>query len=231
MTPLPPRAAPSRLRAPAVRPDSWDGVSVVVADESAPRRRDLERFVASHYARCYDARVAAFLPTLLGLVRGEEVLGVVGARRAEPGTTLYLERYLDLPVEAVLSSRRGSPVVRTDLVEVGNLAGCEAGSGRALVTTLASWLHARGIPWAVFTGTTALRNAFARLGIEATDLGPADPARLGAEGAAWGRYYDTEPRVTVVSVAATLRAGELDRRLSTGLAAARAAAAAAGRAA
>jgi hypothetical protein len=202
-------------------------VSAVVVREGDPHRAPLEGFVADHYRRCYGARVTTFLPTLLGLVRADAVLGVIGARGAEDGTPLFLERYLDAAVETVLADRLGSPVARKDLVEVGNLAGCEAGAGRALVTTLAAWLSARRVPWAVFTGTTALRNAFARLGIPTVDLGHADPARLGDERAAWGTYYDTEPRVTAADVAQVLRAGERDRRLSVELASARTAAAAA----
>lgn len=222
-------------RVPRVRDDAtWRGVVVELTragDGSRDdfRRDEIEGFIVEHYARCYAARVERFLPVLLGLRRGARVVGAIGAR---DGTSpLYVERYLDTPIERALSLRSGSVVQRNDLVEVGNLAGCEAGAGRVLVTTLAAWIHARGIPWAVFTGTTALRNGFQRLGVALLDLGPADPSRLGDERAAWGSYYDTDPRVTAVSVAETLRAAERDPRLAGDLVGVRAQAAFAGRAA
>lgn len=194
-----------------------------------PWRDEIEALVVEHYARCYGARVDRFLPFLLGLRRGDAVVGAIGAR--DGASRLFLERYLDVPIDVALAARSGGPVRRSDVVEVGNLAGSDAGAGRVLVTTLAAWIHARGIPWAVFTGTTALRNGFRRLGVEMLDLGPADPARLGAERGSWGRYYDTEPRVTAVSVAETLRAADRDPRLAGSLVGVRARAAAAGRAA
>ncbi len=160
------------------------------------RRREAERFVAQGFRRLYGAEVREFMPTLMTL-RADDglLLGVLGLRPARDGR-LFLERYLDQPVEQLLAARTDGPVDRWGVVEVGNLAVADAGGGRWLITALTAYLYAARSRWVVFTTGPVLCNAFRRLGIDLIDLGPASPTRLEVdERAAWGRYYDQAPRV------------------------------------
>jgi hypothetical protein len=210
MTALP---SPRRRAATSAAQHGPESCVFAFAAEGDSGRDDLERFVAQNYARAYGARVRRFQPHLLGLRRGDWVVGTVGARDAGAAPRLYLETYLDAPVEHVLAAVTAQPVARRDLVEVGNLAGAAPGSGRALLGLLASWLVARQIPWAVFTATGPLRNTFLRMRVPLVDLGAADGARVGEELPSWGAYYDTEPRVSAARVADVLRAATDDVRL------------------
>jgi hypothetical protein len=164
--------------------------------EGPARRHEVEAFVRRRFAEMHGAQVTRFMPRLWSLA-GEfgGVVGAVGLRDARDGA-LYLERYLDEPVEQAIARRLGSTPRREGLVEVGNLAADGIGHARVLIVQLTRLLAAAGTRWVSFTGTPSLVNSFRRLGLCPIDLGPADPARLdGAERAAWGRYYDDGPRV------------------------------------
>ena len=108
---------------------------------------------------------------------------------------LFLEHYLDGPVETEIGARTGRPVARGSIVEVGNLASTDAGAARALIVAMTHQLHCQGLVWVTFTATRALLNSFARLRLAPSVLADADPARLGQAQGAWGSYYATHPQV------------------------------------
>jgi hypothetical protein len=173
----------------------------ILGERAGAARREAESFVRRDYARAYGADVRHFLPQLMSLRSTDGALRAVLGFRPARGGPLFLEHYLDQPVEQVLGLRIGATASRARLVEVGNLAVAHAGGARWLIAALTAYLHAAGVDWAVFTAVTTLRNAFARLGVELVTLAAADAARLPApERARWGRYYDTAPMVVAASV-------------------------------
>lgn len=160
----------------------------------APRGREALSFVRKVFARRYGADVGSLAPNLLLLEERERIVAVAGWRSAgkEP---LFLERYLDAPVEAEVSRLAGHPVQRASIVEVGNLAADRAGASVHVIAMLADHLFRRRCEWVVFTATRELVGIFARLGLPLPVIATADPARLGAAAAAWGSYYDAGPIV------------------------------------
>ncbi len=164
-------------------------------------RLEAERFVQEIFYRLHNAQVTQFMPILMDLRNDAgKLLGVLGLREAV-GAGLFLERYLDQPVEQALSIALNETVSRDDIVEVGNLAVASSGGGRWLITALTSFLYAMQRGWVVFTCGPTLRNSFRRLGIHLLDLGAADQARLStAETLRWGRYYEQSPRVMASQV-------------------------------
>lgn len=178
---------------------------------SAPAsgREELEYFVRDCFAQVWGAQIDEFLPWLAGLRNDEGcLLGVLGMRPAESGP-LFLEQYLPLPVEELVSQAAGYAVPRNGIVEVGNLATTAPGGARWLITALTAYLFAAGRDWVVFTSGPGLINAFHRLGLKPRTLAAADPARLGANASRWGRYYEQNPMV----MAGPIEEGY--RRLST----------------
>lgn len=134
------------------------------------------------------------MPTLLALEgHSGRVCGVVGFRQAaaEP---LFLERYLQRPVETALAEYAGEAVRRSEIVEVGNLASLSCRAACHLVAALPRVLLADGNRWIVFTATTAVRGMLARFRAPVIELARATRDRLD-EGEEWGRYYDNDPRV------------------------------------
>jgi hypothetical protein len=180
-------------------------VSMTQVEEDSPRRGEIEAFIREVFARHYDARVTAFAPHLLAYEQQGRVVAAAGWRDAsrEP---LFLEHYLDSPIEVLLTHLFDRSVARERIVEVGNLASEKPGGSLDIILDLAARLDRLGYEWVVFTATRELIGMFARLGLPLLVLNKADPARLGADAAAWGRYYDTGPIV----VAGRIRIG-LDR--------------------
>jgi hypothetical protein len=180
--------------------------SAVFTPAANRERGSLERFIAERFLLVYGARVAHFCVQLVGVrdAQGRWQAGA-GYTAAESGA-LYLENYLDTPVEAALERAAGRPVPRRCVAEIGNLA-AYPGMGRALIPALGRHLYALGFRWVAFTGTREIGNALRRLHLEPLVLAPAAPARLPDGGAAWGTYYAHHPSVMGGPIAACLRTG------------------------
>jgi hypothetical protein len=161
----------------------------------AAQRPELESFVSSAFARKHGARVRSFMPTLLGLRDPHGRLrGVVGLREAgiEP---LYLEQYLDAPIEESISAASGRRVRRHEIVEIGNLAGGNCRAAMRMVAQLPAYLLSRNFSWIAFTATSAVRQILLGFDAPLLELARADEARVTGGGDAWGSYYRADPRV------------------------------------
>lgn len=112
-----------------------------------------------------------------------------------------MEHYTEAPIEKILSDIYKTDIPRTDIAEIGNLASGGGGASVYLFAALSSYLHARGIRYAVITGTDFLYKRLCRLGLEPQTACKADPGLLpDHEQARWGSYYDTNPQVLCGSV-------------------------------
>ncbi len=166
-----------------------------------PLRRQVEQFIAQRFFEVHAARISEFMPELIALFdAGGQILAAVGFRSAD-GEILFLEHYLDTPVEHAIAchSTRALPQ-REGIVEIGNLASIDRGASRKLFAVLAGVLHARGYEWAVFTGCSSLHRMFKTLGIETVYLGRALQSRLPVDQQTWGGYYEDNPRVVAGKV-------------------------------
>jgi hypothetical protein len=158
-------------------------------------RSELERFIAERFRIAYGAQVKHFCRQLLGM------RDAAGAWQAAAGFSpaadgaLYLEHYLDRPVEAVISDALGTRVPRGHIVEVGNLASAAKGFGCRFLPTLRGHLLEREFRWVVFTATRQVRAILEHLAFEACALAPAAPSRLPDGGVGWGTYYAHDPNV------------------------------------
>ena len=176
--------------------------------ENDPERKEVEWFIREVYARRYGAQVRHFAPVLAYLREGAEIVAAAGYREAHD-SPLFLERYLDAPVEVLLGRGSGVVPARTSIVEVGHLAATRAGEGRRLILMLGAHLAAREFQWVVSTLTHELRLLFLRIGVTPLTLGVANPDVLGDEAAQWGSYYQHSPLVLAGNLPQAMR------RLST----------------
>ncbi|MCI3944451.1 thermostable hemolysin [Pseudomonas syringae] len=165
-------------------------------------RESLERFVQDRFRKAHDADVRQFMPELFGLNDASGALcAVAGIRRASVGA-LFLESYLDRPIEQQVHAAAGRLIERHGIVEVGNLAANSFGSARLSIITVTWLLAMGGLEWVAFTGNASLVNSFNRLGLQPVTLCAADPARLGEARHTWGTYYDSHPSVHVGDIRA-----------------------------
>jgi hypothetical protein len=158
-------------------------------------RIELEAFVRAAFARSHAAEVHSFMPSLVGFRDREQRLrGVLGLRPAVTGP-LYLEQYLDLPVEAAIAAATGRTIERKDIVEVGNLAAGNCRSAVRMVAQLPAYLLTRDFSWIVFTATRTVRQILLGFGAPLIELAQANGARVAGGLDTWGGYYDHDPRV------------------------------------
>lgn len=170
---------------------------VAITHHFAPERRRVEAMIRETYARTYGGDIAITHPVLMSLRDADDrILAGVGFRPAGDGP-LFLETYLDRPVEALIDDCGH----RSQVVEIGNLAAAETGASYLLFMALAAYLHGRGFEKAVVTATRPLRRLFRLIGFDTVELGRADPSRIGPTAAAWGSYYDNDPRIVCGNVA------------------------------
>lgn len=160
-----------------------------------PGRAGIEDFIAQAFLATYGARISHFCDVLIGC-RGEDGAwsAALGYSLAQAGP-LFLEHYLDAPLEVAIGQQLAQPVTRAQIVEVGNLAARHAGAARALIVRTTDLLHGMGLQLVAFTATASLLNSFGRLSLRPQALAPANPARLPGAGRQWGSYYDTQPHV------------------------------------
>jgi len=172
-------------------------------DVQHPLRLQVERFIAQRFLDMHGARITGFMPLLVVLF-GEQgnILAAVGIRSAEVDA-LFLEHYLNTPVEQAISSNAGRAMSipqRDRIVEIGNLASIDRRASRSLFKALADLLNAENFEWAVFTGCSSLQRMFKILGIETVSLGRALQSRLPVDQQTWGGYYEDGPRVVAGKV-------------------------------
>ncbi len=183
-------------------------MKLAIVSEREARRSELEQFVHQLFQLQYGADVQHYLPWLLGIDGAEGGLqGVLGLNPAA-SAPLFLEHYLDLPIERALAAAAGQVVTREGIIEVGNLAANSAGGARLLIITLTAFLRGAEYEWVTFTALPALINSFRRLGIPLYTLAEASPERLEDGGASWGSYYEARPRVVAGNVEQGFRALE-----------------------
>lgn len=191
----PPRSAPRAPRVLSSRIIRFD-------DPCRVERRRVERFIEHAYEGAYGGRITAHYPTLMSVQDGDGVIYAVVGFRFAAIEALFLEHYLDAPVEQVLGDLLGTPIARDHIVEVGNLASNGQGATVFLFAALARHLRQDGKRFAVATATDELRRIFTRAGLGALKLAEADPRRLPDKGGAWGAYYQSDPCVLAGSIEA-----------------------------
>jgi Thermostable hemolysin len=172
-------------------------------DERAPDRAAAENYIADCFARAYGAQVSQFAPMLLGLRCGGSLQAVIGMREAAR-ERLFLEQYLDEPVEQTLSAACARPAARNQIMELGNLASLRPGVCQLVYLVLASALQRAGYRYAVFAGTGQVERIISKLNFSIQKIQPADPSRLGNAANSWGTYYATAPHVLVVDLQESL---------------------------
>jgi len=194
---------PRARQLPASQPTSIGGTgspAFELIEHNGPDRVLAEQFISRRFAESFGSRVDSFMPRLFSL-RNEhgDICGAFGLRSAN--RRLFLEQYLDQPIEKAIGSRLGSAVERQCIVEVGHFSGTFPGAVRAMICLLTEQLYREGFTWVTFTGTASLRNAFSRMGLAPLDIQAAEAERLPAdERAAWGSYYEHAPHVLVGNI-------------------------------
>jgi hypothetical protein len=168
---------------------------LILTEHGRHDRAAVAQFILNRFLRDHGAQLSHLMPRLFSLSTPTgEMVAAFGLREAGY-ERLFMECYLDEPVETRLARMAGRRVARAGIIEVGNLA-AQPGGARSMIALLTQHLHELDFEWVVFTGVARLRSAFRRLGLNPLEIARATPSRLGeAERSAWGRYFDSRPIV------------------------------------
>ncbi len=166
---------------------------------SDPVRAEVEAFIHAVFKRAYDAEITAFMPHLVALRDNNGVLmAAFGLKKANEGP-LFLEQYLDEPIESLISKKLGKSISRDEITKIGNLAVANPRNAGVLIAHVIQHSLDMGIEWCVATAHHSLQNGVIKGGRDVYPLFPADKARLSPEEQAkWGSYYKHMPQVIAI---------------------------------
>lgn len=172
----------------------------LIHNSNDPSSNATKKFVKAEFLKHHNAHITEFMPNLVSIINKErKVRAAVGYRSADSGE-LFLEQYLDQPLDKYISEHCGFDVPRDEIVEVGNLTCAANGYARLAIIRLTEMLHESGFRWVGFTATQGLYNSFLRLGLTPHAIAPADISRLNDSNHDWGTYYDNNPQVMFGSI-------------------------------
>lgn len=147
--------------------------------------------IQAEYAQHFDCQLQHFMPHTLSLISAGQLLACTGFQGAASGR-LFLEQYLDLPLEACMPLPP-----RQEIVEIGGFAVSHRQYALPFMLQLAPALADLGFTTVACTVTRAMRACLQKLGIAFTSLGAADPSRVDTSNNAWGNYYQHKPQILV----------------------------------
>lgn len=149
--------------------------------------------IGKRYQEVFGARLSPAFAEFHASTNANGTSAALGYRRADE-FPLFLEAYLDGPIEWHVGQSLGRQVARDAIVEIGNFASSNAMAMVALWGTVANDLAGRS-EVAVATLTAPLRRMFARIGVPIHEITPAWPEGRIGNIDRWGSYYDSDPVV------------------------------------
>jgi Thermostable hemolysin len=174
-------------------------ITATTVNIGSPARAEVEAFIHAVFKRAYNAEITAFMPHLVALRDNNGVLmAAFGLKKASEGP-LFLEQYLDEPIESLISKKLHKPISRDVITKIGNLAVANPRNAGVLIAHVIQHSLDMGIEWCVATAHHSLQNGVVKGGRDVYPLFPADKARLSPEEQAkWGSYYDRMPQVVAI---------------------------------
>jgi Thermostable hemolysin len=174
-------------------------ITATTVNIGSPARAEVEAFIHAVFKRAYNAEVTNFMPHLVALRDNNGVLmAAFGLKKASEGP-LFLEQYLDEPIESLISKKLHKPISRDVITKIGNLAVANPRNAGVLIAHVIQHSLDMGIEWCVATAHHSLQNGVVKGGRDVYPLFPADKARLSPEEQAkWGSYYDRMPQVVAI---------------------------------
>ena len=181
------------------------------------QRGALEGYIGDKFRKDHGATIRSFMPYLLTISCGGNFSAAVGIRPAAT-EKLFVETYLDAPIEQYVSRVSEKNEGRNGIVEIGNLVATQGGTSQLVFILLTAVLAEAGHQWVAFTATAQVKHLLEKLNFTCHRLAAADPSRLGASAAEWGSYYANSPQVMVIHVGEALEKIGNNRLASAALA-------------
>lgn len=170
-----------------------------LVEQGASCRPEVEAFIAAVFKQIYGAELTQFMPQLVALRDANGVLmAAFGLHNAAQGR-LFLEQYIDEPIEQLMSRQLGRDIAREEITYFGNLAVANPRNAGVLIAHVIQHSLSMNLPWGVATAHHSLQNGLIKGGRDLYPLAAANPDRLDAqERAKWGSYYKHTPQIVAI---------------------------------
>jgi hypothetical protein len=167
--------------------------------KEAASRAEVEAFIQAVFKVTHGATISEFMPTLVALRDNNGVLMAAFGLRSAALETLFLEQYLDVPIETLMTEKLGRTIGRHQITCIGNLAVSNPRNAGVLIAHIIQHSLDLGIEWCVATAHHSLQNGVIKCGRDVYPLHVADKSRLPANVQInWGSYYDNLPQVIAI---------------------------------
>lgn len=164
-----------------------------------PCRSEVETFIAAVFKVTYNADLTEFMPTLVALRDQNGILMAAFGMRSAAQERLFLEQYIEMPIEALISEKLGKTINRKAITCIGNLAVANPRNAGVLIAHVIKHSLDIGIEWCVATAHHSLQNGLIKGGRDVYPLHIADKSRLPKhEQAIWGSYYNKPPQIVAI---------------------------------
>jgi hypothetical protein len=165
-------------------------------------RKAAQDHIRSVYTTAYGADVTEFAPLLVVATRVDgKILCAAGIRTAQDG--FFSDSYLSADFSTALYNAAGLNVPASEIMEVVSLASTTPFPVLPMLDKMIEWGRKNSMTCGVFTATAPLRRLLKRTSLTYIELARADGSKV-VNPAAWGSYYDTDPKVCAFSEALSL---------------------------
>jgi hypothetical protein len=166
---------------------------------NSPYRDEVESFIALIFKQQHGAIITEFMPELVALRDSEGKLMAAFGMRKAANEPLFLEQYIDEPIEVLMADKLGQYIPRDAITCIGNLAVANPRNAGVLITHIIQHSLDIGIEWCVATAHHSLQNGLVKAGRNVYPLHFADKLSLPLEEQdKWGSYYDKMPQVVAI---------------------------------
>lgn len=177
-------------------------------------RGSVETFIWKGFKKHYQADIQHFLPNLISIGPEEKAISALGFRSAAR-TSLFIEQYLDLPIESYFQNEsylkyascfkndfylKDEYIKRHQIAEIGNLYGTNKLMTCQLFVITALALSRAGFIKLVFCATPQVKTTMQALQMTTQFIAKADPERIGSQIDCWGEYYKTSPELLAIDL-------------------------------
>jgi hypothetical protein len=174
-------------------------ISAHVVSVNSPYRAEVEAFIKAVFKQSYGANLTSFMPKLVALRDANGVLMAAFGLQSALGNALFLEQYIDIPIEQLISERLHRHIARKEITSIGNLAVANPRNAGILISHVIQHCLDLGIKWCVATAHHSLQNGLIKSGRDVYALASADPAKLPNEELQhWGSYYQHMPQIVAI---------------------------------
>ena len=180
--------------ATGIRPPEASCFSIAQHDSAI--RHNLESRIRSGFGHHFDACIESFMPDLAVYQHVSGAHGVIGIRGASD-EQLFLETYLNQPIESVIGDIVRQPILRSAIVEVGQFIVDDKAIIPDFFRDLVPFLQSRNYQWISFTATNRVQSLLTRVRFSGKAIAAATLDRIGNDVKNWGRYYEFDPCVIV----------------------------------